>query len=116
MVKGDEVPNFKIGKPTCTSNVFQILQDLRLKRHSGNFEPKAYRPSTTSTTSTTQPKSHEKASTNTNKKTIGTVNIDNLDNVSSNLTPCRTMQPPKTSTFRTMPTLTVSTNQPASDR
>ena len=41
-VKGDEVPNFKIGKPTCTSNVFQILQDLRLKWHSGNFEPKMY--------------------------------------------------------------------------
>ena len=42
VVKGDEVPNFKIGKSTCTSNVFQILQDLRLKQHSGNFEPKAY--------------------------------------------------------------------------
>ena len=42
MVKGDEVPNFKIGKPMCTSNVFQILQDLRLKRHLGNFEPKTY--------------------------------------------------------------------------
>ena len=61
MVKGDEVPNFKIGKPMCTSNVFQILQDLRLKRHSGNFEPKAYRPSTTSMTGTIQLKSHEKA-------------------------------------------------------
>ena len=112
MVKGDEVPNFKIGKPTCTSNVFQILQDLRLKRHSGNFEPKTYRPSTTSTTGTNQPKSHEKAS----KNTIGTVNIDNLDTVSSNPIPCRTMQPPKASTFRTMPTLTVSTNQPVSNR
>ena len=42
VVKGDEVPNFKIGKSMCTSNVFQILQDLRLKQHSGNFEPKAY--------------------------------------------------------------------------
>ena len=42
VVKGDEVPNFKIGKSTCTSNVFQILQDLRLKQHLGNFEPKAY--------------------------------------------------------------------------
>ena len=42
VVKGDEVPNFEIGKPTCTSNVFQILQDLTLKQHSGNFEPKAY--------------------------------------------------------------------------
>ena len=116
MVKGDEVPNFKIGKPTCTSNVFQILQDLRLKRHSGNFEPKTYRPSTTSMTGTIQPKSHEKATTNTSKNTIGTVNIDNLDNVSSNPIPCRTMQPPKTSTFRTMPTPTVSTNQPVSNR
>ena len=116
MVKGDEVPNFKIGKPTCTSNVFQILQDLRLKRHSGNFEPKMYRPSTTSTTGTIQLKSHEKASTNTSKNTIGTVNIDNLDNVSSNPIPCRTMQPPKTSTFRTMQTPTVSTNQPVSNR
>ena len=81
-VKGDEVPNFKIGKPTCTSNVFQILQDLRLKRHSGNFEPKTYRPSTTFMTGTIQPKSHEKASKNTNKNTIGTVNIDNIDNTS----------------------------------
>ena len=42
VVKGDEVPNFKIGKSTCTSNVFQILQDLRLKQHLGNFEPKVY--------------------------------------------------------------------------
>ena len=112
MVKGDEVPNFKIGKPTCTSNVFQILQDLRLKRRLGNFEPKMYRPSTTSMTGTNQPKSHEKAS----KNTIGTVNIDNLDTVSSNPIPCRTMQPPKASTFRTMPTPTVSTNQPVSNR
>ena len=81
-VKGDEVPNFKIGKPAYTSNVFQILQDLRLKQHSGNFEPKTYRLSTTSMTGTTQPKSHEKASTNTNKNTIGTVNIDNIGNMS----------------------------------
>ena len=115
-VKGDEVANFKIGKPTCTSNVFQILQDLRLKRHSGNFELKMYQPSTTSMTSTIQLKSHEKASKNTNKNTIGMVNIDNIDNMSKNLTPCRTMQPPKTSSFRTMPTLTINANQPASDR
>ena len=91
VVKGDEVPNFKIGKPTCPSNVFQILQDLRLKQHSGNFELKAYRPNTTSTTGTTQPKSHEKASKNTNKNTIGTVNIGKIDHTSKNLTPCRTM-------------------------
>ena len=106
VVKGEEVPNFKIGKPTCTSNVFQILQDLRLKRHSSNFEPKTYQPSTTSMTGTTQLKSHGKAS----KNTIGTVNIDNT---SKNPTPCRTMRPPKTSSFRTMPTPTINANQPA---
>ena len=111
VVKGDEVPDFKIGKSMCTSNVFQILQDLRLKQHSGNFEPKAYRPSTTFMTSTTQPKSHEKAS----KNTIGTVNIDNMS-TSKNPTPCRTMRPPKTSSFRTMPTPRTNANQPTSDR
>ena len=111
VVKGDEVPNFKIGKSTCTSNVFQILQDLRLKQHLGNFEPKAYKPSTTFITGTIHPKSHEKAS----KNTIGMVNIDNMS-MSKNSTPCRTMQPPKTSSFRTMPTPRTNANQPTSDR
>ena len=84
MVKGDEVPNYQIGKSTCTSNVFQILQDLRLKQYSGKSEPKTYRPSTTSTTGTNQPKSYEKANESTIENIIGTVKIDNLDNVSSN--------------------------------
>ena len=44
-------------KETGTSNVFQILQNLRIKQYQGNSEPKAYRPSTTCTTSTAkQPK------------------------------------------------------------
>ena len=42
VVKGDKVPNFKIGTPTSASNVFQILQDLRLKQYQGNSEPKVY--------------------------------------------------------------------------
>ena len=42
VVKGDKVPNFKIGTPTSTSNVFQILQDLRLKQYQGNSEPRMY--------------------------------------------------------------------------
>ena len=67
-------------------------------------------------TGTTQPKSYEKASTNTNKNTIGTVNIYNIGNTSKNPTPCRTMRPPKTSSFRTMPTPTINANLPASDR
>ena len=115
VVKGDEVPNFKIGKTTCTSNVFQILQDLRLKQHVGNFEPKPYRPSTTFITGTIQPKSHE----NTSKNTTDMVNIDNMSTstcMSQNLIPCKTIRPPKTSSFRTMPTPRTNANQPASDR
>ena len=36
---------------TGTSNVFQVLQDLRMKQYQGNSEAKALRPSTTFTTS-----------------------------------------------------------------
>ena len=97
------VPNYpeenmvKLGdKETGTSNVFQVLQDLRMKQYQGNSEPKVHGPSTTFTTSTTeQPKAlktHKKASQNT-----GTANM------SQNLTPCRTMPPPKASACGTMP-------------
>ena len=47
VLKGDKVPNFKIGTPTSTSNVFQILQDIQLKQYQGNSKPRTYRPSTT---------------------------------------------------------------------
>ena len=78
-------------KETGTSNVFQILQDLRLKEYQGNSEPKAYQPSTACVTSTAkQPKvlmTHETAS-----QKAGTANM------SQTPTPCRTMPPPKTNT------------------
>ena len=94
MVKGDKVPNFKIGTHTSTSNVFQILQDLQLKQYQGNSEPRAYRPSTTFMTGTAkQPKAsktHETASQNTGTATY-------IDNMSRIPTPCRTMPPPNTS-------------------
>ena len=74
-------------------------------------------------TSTTQPKSHK----NTSKNTTDTVNIDNtntatsyIGHTSKNLIPCKTMRPPKTSSFGTIPTpefkanTTHSTIQPAS--
>ena len=97
------VPNYpeenvvKLGdKETGISNVFQVLQDLRMKQYQGNSEPEAHKPSTTLVTSTTkQPKvskTHETASQNT-----GTANM------SQNLTPCRTMPPPKASACGTMP-------------
>ena len=79
-----------------TSNVFQVLQDLRMKQYQGNSEPKVNKPSTTFTTSTIKPKtlkSHETAS-----QKAGTANMSQIQ------TPFRTMPPPKTSTCRTMPT------------
>ena len=93
--EGDEVPNIKIGMHTSTSNVFQILQDLRLKQHQGNFEPRVHRPSTTFTTGTAkQPKAsktHPKAS-----QKAGTAEY--IDNMSQIPTPCRTIPPPKVNT------------------
>ena len=92
------VPNYpeenmvKLGdKETGTSNVFQVLQDLRMKQYQGNSEPKTHQPSTTFMTSTTrQPKvlkTHETAS-----QKAGTVNMSQIQ------TPFRTMPPPKTRT------------------
>ena len=75
---------------TGTSNVFQVLQDLRMKQYQGNSEPKAHQPSTTFTTSTTrQPKvskTHETAS-----QKAGTA-------ISQIPTPYRTMPPPEANT------------------
>ena len=80
---------------TGTLNVFQILQDLRMKQYHGNSESKAHEPSTTFMTGTTrQPKvlkTHETAS-----QKAGTAIY--IDNMSQLLTPCRTMPPPKTKT------------------
>ena len=78
-----------------TSNVFQILQDLRIKQYQGKSESKTHQPSTTFTTSTTrQPKvlkTHETAS-----QKAGTAIY--IANMSQTPTPCRTMPPPKTKT------------------
>ena len=50
VVKGENVPNFKINTGT-SSNVFQILQDLRLKQYEGQYH--------SSTVPSTMPKSHK---------------------------------------------------------
>ena len=104
VVKGDKVPNFKIGTPTSTSNVFQILQDLRLKQYQGNSELRTSRPSTTFMTGTMkQPKfsmTHKTASQKTGMATY-------IDNMSQPSTPYGTIPPPSTSH---------STKQPTSER
>ena len=89
---------------TGTSNVFQILQDLRIKQYQGKSESKAHRPSTTFMIGTTKQlkvsKTHETAS-----QKAGTVNMSQIP------TPCMAMPPPKT---RTKANTSHSTRRPAS--
>ena len=100
---------------TGTSNVFQVLQDLRMKQYQGNSEPKAHQPSTTFTTSTIKPKTPKSCETASQK--AGTAMY--IDNTSPIQIPFRTMPPPKTSAHGTIPTpesnTTHSTRRPASE-
>ena len=102
---------------TGTSNVFQVLQDLRMKQYQGNSEPKAHRPNTTFTTSTTrQPKAPKTPkSCKTASQKAGTAT--HTGNTSPVQTSFRTMPPPKPSAHGTISTpelnTTHSTRRPA---
>ena len=96
---------------TGTSNVLQVLQDLRMQQYQGKYqrisEPRTHRPGTTATTTTTRqlkasvtPKSYETAS-----QKAGTY----TDNTSPIRTSFRTMPPPKPSAYRTIPTPELNT-------
>ena len=81
---------------TGTSNVFQVLQDLRMQQYQGNSEPRTHRPGTTVTTTTTRqlkasetPKSCETAS-----QKAGTY----TDNMSPIQTSFRTIPTPELNT------------------
>ena len=101
---------------TGTSNVFQVLQDLRMQQYQGNSEPRTHRPGTTATTTTTKqlkasetPKSYETAS-----QKAGTATY--TGSMSPIRTSFRTMPPPKPSAYRTIPTPELNTvyRRPAS--
>ena len=103
---------------TGTSNVFQVLQDLRMQQYQGNSEPRMHRPGTTVTTTTTKqlkasetPKSYETAS-----QKAGTAT--HTGSMSPIQTSFRTMPPPKPSAYGTIPTpelnTAYSTRRPAS--
>ena len=101
---------------TGTSNVFQVLQDLRMQQYQGNSEPRTHRPGTTFTTTTTRqlkasetPKSYETAS-----QKAGTAT--HTGSMSPIQTSFRTMPPPKPSAYRTIPTPELNTvyRRPAS--
>ena len=99
---------------TGTSNVLQVLQDLRMQQYQGNSEPRMHRPGTTVMTTTTRqlkasetPESYETAS-----QKAGTY----TDNMSPIQTSFRTMPPPKPSAYGTIPTPELNTayRRPAS--
>ena len=85
---------------TGTSNVFQVLQDLRMKQYQRNSEPKAHRPSTTFTTSTIKPKTLKSCET-ASQKADTAIYTDNMSQIQTSF---RTMPPPKTSAHGTIPT------------
>ena len=74
---------------TGTSNVFQVLQDLRMKQYQGNSEPRAHRPNTTEPKASKTPKSCETAS-----QKAGTY----TDNMSPIQTSFRTISTPELNT------------------
>ena len=101
---------------TGTSNVFQVLQDLRMQQLQGNSEPRMHRPGTTVTTTTTRqlkasetPKSYETAS----QKAGTATHTGSMSPIQNSF---RTMPPPKPSAYRTIPTPELNTvyRRPAS--
>ena len=104
------VPNYlkenmvKLGDmETGTSNVFQVLQDLRMKQYQGNSEPKVHRPSTTFTTSTIKPKTPKSCKT-ASQKAGTTIYTDNMSQIQTSF---RTISTPESNTSH-------STRRPAS--
>ena len=99
---------------TGTSNVFQVLQDLRMQQYQGNYEPRMHRPGTTFTTTTTRQLKASKTlkSCETASQKAGTY----TDNMSPIQTSFRTMPPPKPSAYGTIPTPELNTayRRPAS--
>ena len=74
---------------TGTSNVFQVLQDLRMQQYQGNSEPRAHRPNTTQLKASKTLKSCETAS-----QKAGTY----TDNMSPIQTSFRTIPTPQPNT------------------
>ena len=115
---GENVPNFKYSTSTGTStgtysNVFQILQDLRLKQYQENHPDSLQNESRTSNTSTTimtgttgQPTPFRTCRSTTANEMTGT--LTHNTNMSQSSTSFRTTIPTKvmtgrTNTFRTTP-------------
>ena len=107
VVKGENVPNFKISTSTGSSNVFQILQDLCLKQcqetNSDSSRSRASQTSTTDTTCTTTQLMPlmTYGSTPANQNTGMTTPITSM---SESLTSSRTTMPAETTPSSRQPT------------
>ena len=111
VVKGKNVPNFKISTSTGSLNVFQILQDLHLKQYqeTSSSKPRASQTSTTDMTcTTTQPTPPTTyGSTPANQNTGMATPITSM---SESLTPSRTTLPAETTPSSRQPTSEIHRN------
>ena len=100
---------------TSTSNVFQILQDLRMKQYQGNSEPRMHRPGTTFTTTTTRQSKAPKTlkSCETVSQKAGTTSLY-TDNTSPIQTSFRTIPTPEFNTSHSTRLPASITHQPHS--
>ena len=111
VVKGENVPNFKISTSTGTSNVFQILQDLHLKQYqeTSSSQTRISQTSTTDMTcTTTQPTplmtyGYAPANQNTGMATP-------ITSMSESLTSSRTTMPAETTPSSRQPTSEIHQN------
>ena len=108
VVKGENVPNFKISTSTGSSNVYQILQDLRLKQcQETNSDSSRSRASQTSTTDMT--------CTTTQLMPLMTYGSTPANQNTGMATPITSMSESLTSSRTTMPAeATPSSRQPTS--
>ena len=97
VVKGENVPNFKISTSTGSSSVFQILQDLHLEQYkeTSSSQPRTSHTSTTDTTCTTMQSTPlmTYSSASANQNTGMAIPITGM---SESSTPSRTTLPART--------------------
>ena len=106
VVKGENIPNFKISTSTGSSNVFQILQDLWLKQYqeTSSSQTRTFQTSTTDTTCTT-----------TQLTPLMTYGSTPANQNTGMATPITSMSESSTSSRTTMPAKTTpSSRQPTS--
>ena len=106
MVKGENVPNFKISTSTGSLNVFQILQDLWLKQ---------YQETSSSQTRTSQTSTKDTTCTTTQPTPLMTYGYAPGNQNTGMATPITSMSESSTSSRTTMPAKTTpSSRQPTS--